>query len=301
MSSDEVKQKPASHAFRKGTDAVRLEYRRGRAATMGAQLGRREQLAAELAVEAIVTIARDQGYSIVPPGTVAMVPAVVDAAREILAHVDVVQKSEEANKAFLVKLVDKVELTLESPFLHFALQREIIAAAARYLGVVPILQYANVLYSSHATEEPAKSQLYHCDSDEVEQVKVFVLCEEVTPRSGPLTMLSASSSQLVRDRMGYRYNTRLTDEQAYESLGSRGAETALTGPAGTTAFIDTSRCLHYGSRFVDTTAHRLVVMLQYITPLAFILPEEDFRSGARFRRLVQPGMDELTRLVLGAQ
>ena len=301
MSSREGKQKPPSHAFRTGTDEVRLAYRRGRAATMGAQLERLKRLAAELADEAIVSIPRDDGYAIVPPGTVAMVPAVIEVARETLAHADLAQKGEEANKPFLVKLVDKPDLTLESPLLRFALRREIIASAVKYLGVVPILQYANVLYSSHTMAEPAKSQLYHCDSDEVEQVKVFVLCGEVTPQTGPLTMLSASLSQLVRDRVGYRYNARLTDSQVYEALGSRTVETALTGPAGTTAFIDTSRCMHYGSRFIDTTAHRLVVMLQYVTPLAFILPEENYRSGARFRRLALLEMDELTRLVLGTQ
>jgi hypothetical protein len=117
-----------------------------------------------------------------------------------------------------------------------------------------------------------------------------------------LTFLPASVSQQVRDRTGYVYNARLTDEQVHAAAdGAAASEVALVGPRGTTAFIDTSRCLHYGSRFVDKTARRIVVMLQYVTPLAFILPEDDYRSGARFRHLATPGIDELTSLVLGAQ
>jgi hypothetical protein len=46
---------------------------------------------------------------------------------------------------------------------------------------------------------------------------------------------------------------------------------------------------------------RLVVMLQYVTPLAVILPEDDFRSGASFRHLLRPEADSVTALLLGAR
>jgi hypothetical protein len=39
-------------------------------------------------------------------------------------------------------------------------------------------------------------------------------------------------------------------------------------------------------------------MLQYITPMAFILPD-DFLDGATFRRLAHAARDEVTALVLG--
>jgi hypothetical protein len=189
---------------------------------------------------------------------------------------------------------------LESPILQLGLRRGIVAAAAEYLGMVPILQYANFMYSTHAGAELLKSQLYHCDSDEAEQIKVFVLCDHVTPATGPLTFLPADQSQVVRDRTRYKYKTRLTDQEVSESLGGLDSQVALTGPTGTTAFIDTSRCLHYGSRFQDESARRLVIMLQYVTPLAFLYPD-DHRSTARFRHLASPAADEMTSLVLGAQ
>ena len=81
-----------------------------------------------------------------------------------------------------------------------------------------------------------KSQLYHCDSDDVEQMKVFVLCEAVTPAMGPLTLLRADDSEVIRARSAYRFNTRLTDAAVEELLGGKPAAAALVGPAGTTAF-----------------------------------------------------------------
>ena len=198
----------------------------------------------------------------------------------------------------MVMLLDMESLTLDSPFIRFGLRRDIVATAAAYLGVVPILDYVNVMHSSHVADEPIKSQLYHCDSDEVEQVKVFIVCEPVTAETGPLTFLSAAQSQVVRDRVGYMYDSKLTDQAVSDVLGSSVHETALVGEPGTTAFLDTSRCFHYGSRVTDTSAHRLVVMLQYVTPLAFVYPENPL-EGARFRRLAHPSQDELTSMVLG--
>jgi hypothetical protein len=293
------KQKPASHAFRVSNDAGRLEYRRARAAQLAPELEVRARMVLAIAGEAAVVIGREQGYYLCPDGALEGVDAVVAQANEVLDSADIAARKEKANKPFMVKLTDMKGLTIDSAIIRFALRRDIVAAAARYLGVVPILQFANVFYSSRDREELAKSQLYHCDSDEVEQVKVFILCEEVTSDGGPLTFVAANASQIVRDRLDYRYKFRLTDDQVRGVLGTDLEEVALTGPAGTAAFLDTSRCLHFGSRFSDVTTRRVVVMIQYITPTAFILPD-DFRSGATFRHLATADHDDLSRMVLGA-
>jgi hypothetical protein len=297
-SSTPLKNKAPNHEFRVSTDPVRRGYLRARAAAMAGELAAREQLAAAIGDSARV-MPRDDGYVLCPSGSLG-VEEVVREGLKVVDAVDLEQKKAKANKPFMVKLAEMDDLTLESPLMKFALRRDVVATAAHYLGVVPILQYANVMYSSHAAAEPAKSQLHHCDSDEAEQVKVFVLCAEVTPRTGPLTFIPASLSQEIRDRVDYEYNTRLTDQRVRDVLGNRLTEVALTGPPGTTAFVDTSRCFHYGSRFADPNARRVLVMLQYVTPLAFILPADNYLEGARFRRLATPAHDELTSMVLGA-
>jgi hypothetical protein len=290
--------KPPSHLSRVGTDAVRQAFRRDRAAAMEDQLKRRRELADATAGEAAVLVPRDQGYVIIPRHTFDFT-AGIDAAQDLVCRANIAQRKAKANKAFMVRVAEKNELTLQSPLLQLALRRDLVAAVARYLCMVPVLEYANVFYSSLAGSELVKSQLYHCDSDEAEQLKLFVVCEEVTSESGPLTFISAADSERVRDRVEYRYNTRLTDEQVREALGGCPQEIALTGPTGTAALIDTSRCFHYGSRFRDHSSRRIVVMLQYVTPLAFLYPT-GFRTSARFRHLAPSDADELTMLVLGA-
>jgi hypothetical protein len=292
------KVKPANHLFRVGTDDDRQQYRSERRQELHAALEPRLRLAPGLAATATVTIPREDGYAVCAAGSVADTDRLVALARETVERVDLAEKKADANKPFMVKLLDMKAMTVDSPLLRFALRRDIVAAATEYLGVVPILQYANVVYSSQGGSEFSKSQLYHCDSDEAEQVKIFVLCETVTHNEGPLTFLAASQSQQVRDRVQYRYKHRLTDEQVRSAAGAPLREVALTGPAGTLAFLDTSRCFHYGSRISSTDTRRLVIMLQYVTPLAFILP--DYPAGTTFGALAADGRDDVERLVLGA-
>ena len=293
-----TKVKPPSHLFRVGTDSLRQEYRRNRAAAIATSLARRERAADELSRHAAVHVEREKGYVVCPAGTIPGLSDVVEYAHQTLASADLMEIQANAHKSFLLRLVTKHTLTLDTPLLRFALRDDILGTAARYLGMVPILQFANVLYSSHTADEPAKSQLYHCDSDEAEQMKLFILCEEVTPDTGPLTFLRADQSQSIRDRVQYRYKERLSDDVVRQSADGPVEEIALTGPAETAAFLDTSRCFHYGSRFTDASARRLVVMLQYITPLAFTLPD-NYTEGATFRHLSKPEHDELTKMVLG--
>ena len=272
---------------------------RARARQMSDRLAPRRELARSLAADAAVHIPRAAGHALCPPGTLTGTSEVVAFAQETVRRVDIAQRQQKANKTFLMKLLPTASLTLESPLLGLALRREIVASAAEYLGLVPILQYANVLLSSYTGADASKSQLFHRDSTDTEQMKVFVLCDAVTPASGPLTFLPAAPSETLSGKAAYRYNTRLTDTQVRELLGAATAPMAILGPAGTTAFLDTSRCFHFGSRCADASTHRLVAMLQYVTPLAFILPD-DHREGAQFRHLASDAHDEVTRLVLGA-
>ena len=132
-------------------------------------------------------------------------------AQETVRSVDIEQRKQKANKPCMMKLLPSASLTLESPLLGIDLRREIVASAAEYLGLVPILQYANVFFPSYTGTDACKSQLFRRDSDEIEQVKMFVLCDEVTPASGSLTCLPAAPSETLRSKAAFKYNNRLAD------------------------------------------------------------------------------------------
>jgi hypothetical protein len=63
-------------------------------------------------------------------------------------------------------------------------------------------------------------------------------------------------------------------------------------------FVDTSRCFHFGSRVAPGATPRLAAMIQYQTPYSFMLPAAA-ETAAPFRRLVNPSLSPIQRLVLG--
>src|SRR5207253_6831933 len=117
---------------------------------------------------------------------------------------------------------------------RFALRDDVIAAVSQYLGIVPFLTSIQVFHSDTIDGVPTSSQLFHCDGDDVTQVKVFVYCSDVDAASGPLTLLDADATTAVQRATKYWYRHRLTDEQVEQVVGA-GHQHAILGPAGTAA------------------------------------------------------------------
>lgn len=285
-----------SKALRIRGDALRRVYVSARRAERFLRDAPRRRALRRLASP--FTIPRDAGFLVLPPSRFDEIPDVVSAARMTLLRYDEAAPLEGKNrKRFLVNVLDMASLTAQSPAIRLALREDILAAVSAYLGVVPFLTAVNVFHSDIVDGAPTSSQLHHCDGDDVTQVKVFVYCSDVDKRSGPLTVLDAAHSEIVRRQTGYQYRQRLTDAQVEAVVGSS-REHAILGPSGTTAFVDTSRCFHFGSRVAIDAAPRLVTMIQYQTPYSFMLPTSA-QASLPFRRLLGPSSTPLQRLVLG--
>lgn len=194
--------------------------------------------------------------------------------------------------------LDMRQLTRESPYLRFALQPDVLDAVSAYLGVIPLLVYVDVWYSCYRTGL-SNSQLFHCDWGALSQVKVFVHASNVDASSGPLVVVGAERSQRIRDGIRYNYIRPgvIRDDQLGSFLGKEDSR-ALTGPPGTVAFVDTSRCFHYGSRLHEGAPPRVVAVFQFFTPFAFKVPLAH-RMASPFRHLASHDMPPLERLVLG--
>jgi hypothetical protein len=286
-----------SRAFRVRGEGVRQVYFEARRAGNLLHDGPRRAALRRLP-ETSLSIGGRDGYLVVPPGRFEETSGMVADARAALAAFDAAMPPGGKNrKRFLVNVQDAARLTLESPVMRFALRDDVLAAVCRYLGLVPFLSTISVFHSDTVPGDPTSSQLHHCDGDDVKQVKIFLYCSDVDPGSGPLTVLDAASSARVRKAVGYRFRQRLTDQQVADVLGP-GADRPILGPTGTTAFLDTSRCFHYGSRVAPDAPARLVTMIQYQTPYSFMLPRSQ-RASLPFRRLVTPSLPALQRLVLG--
>ncbi len=238
-------------------------------------------------------IPEDRGYLILPAGVFSETDGVVSAALES-THLDRRGVAGRGGKRFLQNLIDSAELTLDSPVMRLALRSDVLSTVSNYLGMPPLLTAVSVFLSEVAEPELRSSQLFHCDGDDVRQVKVFIYCTEVSNASGPLTLLDAGASRKVMEATKYRFRQRLSDAQVQSVVGAR-VEVPVLGPRGTIALVDTSRCLHYGSRVASDAPPRLVTMIQYQTPYSFMLPER----ALPYAHLAGPGQSVLQRLVLG--
>jgi len=249
------------------------------------------------AISAELEVPDGDGYLLVGNGRFPEAADLASAANARLESIGDPAAGRDANKRFLIPILDRAEITRESPYARFALRDDILRAVTRYLGVAPLLSSVNVYYSPPVTEGLASSQLFHCDGDDTRQIKIFVLCTEVQSDNGPLTVMSAAESEALRRKIGYEYRNRVTDEQVEQVLGSPEL-LEVVGPVGTSCFVDTSRCFHYGSRVESGAGARLAAIIQYVTPYSFMLPR-DYRRWAPYAHLADDSSSPLERLVLG--
>jgi hypothetical protein len=197
-------------------------------------------------------------------------------------------------------ILDMTTVSLESPYLQFCLQPEIIALVSSYLGEVPILQRILIWKSVPQDGELVETELFHCDGDANTQVKIQVNVTDVTELDGPLTFLNVQQSNVVRKKLSYRFSPeryRVRDDEILEILPNYKA-TQWIAPRGSVAFIDTSRCFHFGSRNDIKGAPRIYVSMQFVPISAVDLPLR-FSAALPFRHLVGANAPLIERLVLG--
>ena len=129
------------------------------------------------------------------------------------------------------------------------------------------------MWWSPENDTARSSQRFHLDYEDVRQLKIFINIFETAQDQGPLTFIPAHVSEQIQRSRG-RVIGRVDDEWVY-AQGGREQVCRLMGPAGSGAFLDTSRCLHYGSR--SNRRDRLVLMFQFLTHHA------PYQSTARFQ------------------
>jgi hypothetical protein len=290
-----------NHFFQHRSESERRVFERMRQALSLPTIVGRRTAAREIAADASFTIHRDRGYAVFPPDAFPEARDIVEATADLGRSVDLTKPglSKKARSGFMVPMIDVASLTLDSPMLRLALRQDVIAAVSSYLGMVPVIAYLQVFYSEANNDEARSSQLFHCDADATSQVKIFVLCSEVTRSNGPLTLLDAKTSRNVRSRLGYHFGGKIKDKRL-AGIIDESDHVPIVGPQGTVCFVDTTQCFHFGSRVESGTTPRLVTMIQYLTPSSFMLPR-DHRQGSPFRDLATHQMGRAQRMVLGAE
>jgi hypothetical protein len=176
-----------------------------------------------------------------------------------------------AKRQFLRNLLLDDDIRQYPELLDFALSDDALGIATSYLGTVPYLNRIDLLYSTPREEDDLiKSQLFHADPEGLTQVKFFINVFDVGDAEGPFTFIPADDSLRIlggirrfRQAHGQPHVGRYTDEEV-AAAGGAASIISLKGPRGSGVAIDTSKCLHLGSR-VRPGAFRLILYVQYCT------------------------------------
>ena len=235
----------------------------------------RRQLARTLADHSAWTtfMPQERGYALLDTARFPGLDDAVAAGRRIVAEREAaaLRGFESAKKPFFFNVLNHDDLTRWPALLGFALSPAIVEAATAYLGTLPRLHGFGV-YLSGTNDSTISSQEFHRDEDAFHQVKCFINLEDVGPDTGPFTFLPAAVTERVCRAVGRGWGSGRYSDAEVLAAAAPDAPIALTGPAGTGALVDTSRCLHFGSR----TRHgrRAVLMFQFL-PVPDVLLDKD--------------------------
>ena len=172
---------------------------------------------------------------------------------------------------FLRNLLNDTDLRRNPVLVDFALSDSVLGMATGYLGAIPYLCRVDIVYSTpREADDNIASQLFHVDPEGLTQVKFFIHLHEVGEPEGPFTFIPADETtrilaaiRALRRQQGKPHVGRYLDEEI-DAVGGTNSIVRLKGPTGAGVAIDTSRCLHMGSR-VEPGAFRLCLYLQYCT------------------------------------
>ena len=238
-----------------------------------------------------------EGYLKLEPSYFESLPAALDACNAAFESAERTGALKEMRasgpKEFLVTIIRNEEAFQHKGLMALAVSGPLIRLASKYLGSVPMLSGLR-LWWTPANAGVAGSQLYHCDREDRRQIKVLINVTEATRATGPFTMIPADISERIKSAVGYSYKRyRLSDEEVW-SAESNPRSVELTGPAGTAYCVDTSRCLHYGSR--NNSEQRLLMMIQYTR---FLAPNVTVPLWLPPNADIPMELDNIQRLVLG--
>lgn len=188
------------------------------------------------------------------------------------------------------------ELRADSAIGRLAVHPRIIKPFADYVGVIPLLHAAQLMYSPNHRLVQGTSQFYHLDGQDVKSLQVFVYLHDVTEENGPLTLVSAAETERIANALGYRKAgglRRISDDAIAKFVDVRHNVHVLTGEKGSVLVFDGDRCFHFGSR--KATKPRRILHYAYLSPFAFTLPR---RWWKRFDHLVPDEAPEWQRSVV---
>jgi hypothetical protein len=220
---------------------------------------------------------RRDGYAIIDPSQLPGVETIIPLAvelfeakkRQIEARTGPTSELHAKKWAFMRSVLTNTDLHAHPQLVDFALSDGLLSLVTNYLGTIPHLNRVDLLYSvGHGGDEAISSQIYHLDPEGRRQAKLFLNLRAVGPDEGPFTFIPASETarivRAIRQRRAGDADmamARYLDDEL-EQVDGFARTISVMGPPGSGVLVDTSRCLHFGSR-VKPGTYRLCLYIQY--------------------------------------
>jgi hypothetical protein len=205
----------------------------------------------------------------------------------------------ETRKPFFQNIMQERDLIDYPAIMNFSLNRQLLATLSAYYGFVPEICSLGLMVST-PSPAPIGSQLVHFDEYDSHHVKVVVAIEDVDPENGPLEFLPADRSRAIATRLGARFSAKVRCEDSIIFKHIRRSElNAATIRAGDGLILDTSRCLHLGSRV--TSGRRVMWFIHFATFSEYEKLKKTANESVlfqNFRERMQFATDPLTGLTL---
>lgn len=266
---------------------------------------RHDEIAARKATEIDARRAQGDAYLAEHPGGIVVAP---ERAVDVVSLIEETQAARDEASVLAEGRVAEVdngalefpvlahEFAVNGPAIALGTMPLILAPVVRYLGMMPVL--FNMFYTrAHQTElRPNTAHRFHIDPEDIRSFKVFVHLTDVDDDCGPFHALPADLSTRVFDAVDYRGVSFLDDERVAELIGWDSV-VKVTGPPGTVALADTTRCLHFGGRpRADGKPVRDMLVYQYLLPTSILLAGEK-RPRHFFPQLEATGDDTWDALI----
>ena len=214
-------------------------------------------------------ISKSEGYLLFGKNYKPTISNLIDACNKIIDKKGrenlnnwYLEKSKLKSKDFFFNVLEEDDVLDNPELMNFVLSDEILGCAIKYYGFVPQLSSLGLFVSpeNQSLEKLRASQQYHLDGEN-QHLKCYVYLSDVTTKSGAFTFIPKNKSNELRDMNGgYFRSCGLENEQLLKEYDKNHSIQILGGP-GNGGFVDTTSCLHYGSRC--TEGDRLVFMFHY--------------------------------------
>jgi hypothetical protein len=164
---------------------------------------------------------------------------------------------------------DNPPLGEDDPWLRLGISDHVLDVVNSYFGMWSKLTYVDLWYTPPAQPGVTRvsSQRWHRDYNDAHLVKIFIYLDDVDEETGPLDYVPASTpGGQYENEWPWRpvSNDLYPPQEEFEQRIPKSAQIALTGPAGSMAFCNTSG-FHRGG-YVTGSRPRVMAVYNYSSP-----------------------------------